>query len=109
MRANSINLRELATALNALAQLHRMEGQLNAAEPLYENVLSLARDLGDQESIAISLLNLAMVSIDRSNGERARPMLIEALSIAKQIGSRPIGQSTLEVTAGLCVLNEDWR
>lgn len=99
--------RELATALNALAQLHRMEGQLNVAEPLYENVLSLARDLGDQESTAIGLLNLAMVSIDRARGERARPMLMEALSIATQIGSRPIGQSALEVTAGLCVLNED--
>ena len=41
--------RELAVALNALAQLHRMEGQLDVAEPLYEEVLSLFRELGDQE------------------------------------------------------------
>jgi len=55
--------RELAAAINAIAQLHRMEGDLDKAEPLYEEVLRLARELGDRESIAIGLLNLAMVVI----------------------------------------------
>ena len=101
--------RELAVALNSLAQLHRMEGRLSVAAPLYEEVLSLARELGDQDSIAIALLNLAMVSIDRSHAERARRMLLDALAIATQVGLRPAGQSALEVTAGLCALNEAWE
>jgi tetratricopeptide (TPR) repeat protein len=100
--------RELAVALNTLAQLHRMEGQLNIAETLYEEVLSLARGLGDQNSVAIALLNLAMVSIDRSRGGRAKQMLIEALAIATQVGLRPVGQSALEVTAGLCAFEGAW-
>ncbi len=38
------------------------------AEPLYEQGLALARELEDRESIAIGLLNLAMVSIGRGVG-----------------------------------------
>ncbi len=102
------NRRELAAALNAQAQLYRMDERPDLAEPLYENVLSLARELGDRESIAIGLLNLAMVFISRASGERARLMLIEVLAIAEELGSRPAGQSAVEVTAGLCALEEKW-
>jgi tetratricopeptide (TPR) repeat protein len=100
--------RELAVALMALAQLHRMEGRLALAEPLYAEALSLARELCDQETAAIGLLNLAMVYIDCASGTRARPMLAEAIAIARQVGLRPVGQSALEVTAGLCASNQDW-
>ena len=78
--------RSVAAALNALAQLHRVEGQPDIAEPLYHQALLLARELGDRESIAIALLNLAMVSIGRSLGDRAQTMLREVLEIAAEIG-----------------------
>ena len=39
---------------------------MDAAEPLYEQVVTVARAIGDRESIAIGLLNLAMVSIGRA-------------------------------------------
>ena len=93
--------RELLGALNAMAQLHRAEGEGDLAEPLYENMLTLARELGDRESYAIGLLNLAMVSIGRGSTERASGMLLEVLDIANEIGSKPVGQSALEVCAGL--------
>jgi predicted ATPase/class 3 adenylate cyclase len=102
------NKRELAAALNALAQLHRAEGTTETAESLYQSVLALARELKDRESIAIALLNLAMVSIDRGRLDPARAMLLEVSSIVEEIGSRPIGQSMLEVSAGLAVLSESW-
>ena len=54
------NPRETAAALNVLAQLLRTEGELDAAESLYDEALALARELDDRESIAIGLLNLAM-------------------------------------------------
>jgi len=102
------NKREYAAALNALAQLHRAEGELDTAEPLYRNVLALARELADRESIAIALLNLAMVSIARGFGERARAMLLEVSTIADEIGSAPLGQSAMDVCAGLASLNQEW-
>ena len=100
--------RNIAAAVNAMAQLHRVEGDLDAAEPLYEHVLDLARELGDRESIAIGLLNLAMTAIERKEAGRARIMLDEALAIAQSTGSRPAGQSVLEVCAGLAGLRGQW-
>ena len=82
---------------------------MDAAESLYEQALGITRGLQDRESIAIGLLNLAMVSIDRGNGIHARPMLIEALTIADEVGSRRMGQSVFEVSAGLAALREEWN
>ena len=100
--------RELAAALNALAQLSRTEGAMEAAESLYENVVALARELGDRESIAIGLLNLAMVSISRGAGDRVAQMLLDVIAIAREIGSKAVGQSALDVAAGLAADREKW-
>jgi tetratricopeptide (TPR) repeat protein len=97
------------SAMNALAQLDRMEGKLDKAEPLYEQVLALARELEDQESIAIGLLNLAMVAIGCRAHDRAQGRLVEALAIAREIGSMRAGQSGFEVSAGLHALGEAWE
>jgi tetratricopeptide (TPR) repeat protein len=101
--------RELAAALTALAQLHRIEHDVDQAEPLYQHALSISRELDDHESAAIGLLNLAMVSIEREKPLQAREMLDDALSIEKNIGSKQVGQSALDVTAGLCALHGCWE
>ena len=101
--------RELFFALIALAQLHRIERSSDIAERLYLEALQLTRELGDDENTDISLLNLAMVSIDLGSGARAREFLIEALAVAVRIRSQRIGQSALEVTAGLCASEGDWE
>lgn len=102
------NKREISAAMNLRAGLHRIEGALDKAEPLYQQALSLARELGDRESIAIGLLNLAMVAIGQGAADRARAMLLEATRIAEEIGSKPVGQSVLEVCAGLAALAPQW-
>ena len=101
--------RELAAALNNLAQLDRAEGSLEAAAPRYENVLALAHELGDRELIAIALLNLAMVAVDRHSADRARTMLLEVVQIAEETGAQRLGQSTLDVCAGLASLNMEYE
>jgi predicted ATPase/DNA-binding winged helix-turn-helix (wHTH) protein len=100
--------RQISTACNALAQLERMDGDLGKAESLYEQSLSLLRELGDRKNIAISLLNISMVAIEREAFERAKNILFEALSISAEIASRRIGQSVLDVAAGLAAALEDW-
>ncbi|HEY1460667.1 MAG TPA: tetratricopeptide repeat protein [Casimicrobiaceae bacterium] len=100
--------REIAAALNALAQLHRVDNALDVAEPLFDQVVALARELGDQETIAIGLLNLAMVSIARKTGARARSTLIEVCMVVNETWSTPVGQSFVEVCAGLAELEQDW-
>jgi predicted TIM-barrel fold metal-dependent hydrolase len=100
--------RELAAALNNLAQMHRIDGELDPAEPLYAHAVTLAREIGDRESVAIGLLNLAMVSIGRGSGDRAHGMLMEILAIVEEIGSRPVGLGALDVSAGYGAWREEW-
>ena len=100
--------RNIAGAVNARAQLHRVEREFDAAEPLFEHVVALARELEDPESIALGPLNLAMTSIERGRAERAHMLLEEAAAIAEATGSKPVGQSVLEVCAGLAGMDADW-
>jgi predicted ATPase/class 3 adenylate cyclase len=102
------NEREIATALNALAQLHRVTGDLDAAQPLYRQVEAISRQLGDHETLAIALLNLAMVAIARGDAAAGRALLIETAAILSALGSRPLGQSLIEVAAGLAALQAAW-
>jgi predicted ATPase/class 3 adenylate cyclase len=101
--------RDVAAALNALAQFHRADAALDAAEPLYAQVVALAREIGDRESIAVGLLNLAMVYADRGDVARARAALVDVHAIADEIGSKPVGQSLLEVCAGLAAAERNWH
>src|SRR4029453_16904645 len=103
------NKRELAAALNALAQLHRADGELDVAAPLYERALALARELDDREIIGVGLLNLAMVSVSRGSTDRAPRMLLEALAIIEEIGTKQLGQSLLDVCAGLAAAVAEWE
>jgi non-specific serine/threonine protein kinase len=96
--------RNVAAAVNAMAQLHRVEGDLDGAEPLLDQVLGLARGLEDRESIAIAQLNLAMTAVERRDGARAAALLVEAIAVAQATGSKPVGQSVLEVCAGLAAM-----
>ncbi len=100
--------RTLGSAYTGLAQLCRLEGDLDAAEPLYEKHLALAREMDDRDSIAIALLNLAIVSIGRGAAKRASVTLRDAIVIASEIGSKHAGQSAIEIAAGLCSLCGDW-
>jgi predicted ATPase len=100
--------RELAAATIALAQLERMEGHLDAAEPLYETALTLAQQLGDRQTVAVSLVNLAIVAIGRRREDSARKLLLDVLTIVKETGSKPAGQSTIEVSAGLGAALHCW-
>jgi predicted ATPase/class 3 adenylate cyclase len=95
--------RELAAAFNAMGQLERLNRSPEVAEPLYRQVLELGRAVEDPETVAIGLLNLAMVSIERGDGEQARVSLREVLEIMKKTRSMPLAQSLLEVCAGLAV------
>jgi len=103
------NPREVAAANSVYAQFLRVMGELDEAAPLYAASLIIARELQDHEYVAISLLNVAMVCIERQQGDRVPAMLLEALTIGEAIGSKRIGQSTIDVAIGLAALNQDWQ
>jgi predicted ATPase/class 3 adenylate cyclase len=101
--------RDTATSANVLGQLYRMESAPEEAVKLFEETTRLARRLGDPEIIAVGLLNLAMVSLDRDGGRYARATLGEALQIAQELRSLPLLKSAMEVAAGLAAGRGDDR
>ena len=108
--ARELNDRRLVAAhLVALAQLDRTEGDLDAAESRYLEALAMTRELGDAEGQAITLLNLAMAAIERSATGRAADALRQAVGISVGIGSNRLGQSALDVAAGLAAALGEWR
>jgi predicted ATPase len=100
---------QLYAVLTALAELHRVEGNLDAAELLYEESLMLARASGDRVYSVDCLSNLAVLSIDRGLGGRARGMLLAALAIVEEIGWKNEGQAVVENSAGLAACLGEWK
>lgn len=98
------NPRELLAAQNALAMLYRIEGRLDAAQPLAEEVVTLARRLGEPEALGIALLNLAMVSIGAGKLGGVAEMLLEVLRSAADTGSQPLLVGCHEVCAGYAAM-----
>lgn len=103
------NQREIAAAVTLLAMLRRSKGRLEEADALYREAISLARELGDQESVAIGLLNLAICAIARGNGAAARALLLDAHELGQSAGSRPVGQSIIDIAAGLAASLHDYE
>ena len=80
----------------------RQQGGLADAELLYSEAVQILERLGDRESEAIGRLNLAVVAIERGQTDTAHALLGQALQVATTLGSHQLGQSTLDVLAGLC-------
>ncbi len=95
-------------AANMLAELERLEGNVDAARALYEGELRTLRAEGDRLSTMISLNNLSMVAVVQRDHSRARAMLLESLAISDELGSRRGRLVVMEVCAGLAASLELW-
>jgi hypothetical protein len=85
-----------------------MEGAFEAAATRYEQALAITRELGDRESEAVVLLNLALVAIVQRDRMRVRSILENVLAISCEMQSRPTGQCALDVCAALAALRGEW-
>ncbi|MFO1415404.1 MAG: tetratricopeptide repeat protein [Burkholderiales bacterium] len=103
------NEREVLAALSNLGMVHRLEGRLEECRRLDLDALALARKLGDRASIAITQINLAMTALGLGATDDLVASLREARDIAGELGSRTLGQSVLEVIAGLAATRGDWE
>ena len=70
-------------------------------------MLETARAIGDKESVAIGLLNMAMVAVGRKSARSAKALLVDAFEIIDAGGSKPLAQGLLDVCAGLAAFLDD--
>ena len=103
------NRRDLAAAMNALGAFHRVRGDLDAARELYEQAVALFSTIGDHESRAIGMLNLAMVAIQRDSRAPARVILSEVIELSESVGLPRVGLCALEACAGFAAAGGDFE
>ena len=77
-----------ARALNGAGNLADNQGDYEVARALYEESLSIRRELGDKQGIANTLNNLGIVSKEQGDYRGARVLYEESLSIRREIGDR---------------------
>ena len=100
---------QLAIGLNHLAEIRRGEGDLERAEPLYQEALALSRSQGDWTNVTLYLLNLARVQIARAGLVEGGDSLREVMRVKDELGaSRWIWQHLLDAASGLAAASEDY-
>jgi DNA-binding NarL/FixJ family response regulator len=75
-------------ALEGLGWLAEFQGDFERAEPAYEEMLELTREVGDKGNTATALNSLALMAAARGNNERARVLLDENLAVLRKLDER---------------------
>jgi predicted ATPase len=79
-----------ARALDALAELHILHGDLDTAVPLVHEALAIAREWHDLQAVGRAYWNLARIAARRPETHPATaPLLEHGLAIARAVGDQP--------------------
>jgi len=77
-----------AATLRNLGRAYHYLGRFEPAIKLYEQALTIAREIGDRQGEGTNLSSLGLAYRDLGQVERAIQILEEALAIAREIGDR---------------------
>jgi predicted ATPase/class 3 adenylate cyclase/Tfp pilus assembly protein PilF len=77
-----------AKALNGAGVLASLQGDYGAARSLYEESLSLYRELGDKRGISGSLSNLGIMAQQQGDYAAARSLYEESLALSRESGNK---------------------
>lgn len=76
---------ERAAVLFSLAEVHRLQGQIDLARSEAEHVLQLFKEMGDRKSQARALYRLSLLAADRSEWESARSYGTVSLDLCRDL------------------------
>ena len=97
----------MATSLNNLAELYRVQGNYSEAEPLYQRSLAIREKVlgSEHPSVATSLNNLAALYRVQGNYSEAEPLYQRSLAIREKV----LGSEHPDVATSLNNLAELYR
>jgi predicted ATPase/class 3 adenylate cyclase len=93
-----------AAALNVAGALARSHGQIAISQALFEESLTLYRELGDRSGMALALFNLGMARYGGEDPESAKSCYEESLALFREIGNK---QGIARALGGLALIA--WR
>jgi tetratricopeptide (TPR) repeat protein len=82
------NAKAMAAAVGGLALTYHMAGRLPEAKETYETALQISLSVRDQSNIARTLTNLALVSAETGDTDKALAYLEQAVAEYQDIGDR---------------------
>ncbi|MGH2397537.1 MAG: tetratricopeptide repeat protein [bacterium] len=89
-RSLSAESEDVAIALNDLAEVERLSGDLDAAERDYREALRIARAVSYSEGVANFTGNLAGLALARKNWLEAETLAREALPLSEKLGRQEL-------------------
>jgi predicted ATPase/class 3 adenylate cyclase len=98
---------EILAALTVRAMVHRLVGELDAAERSYAEALAIARRQADEEASAILLINIAMTGVLRGAWGPAGRALAEVANGPLASDSVVVAQGLIEACAGRAAVAGD--
>jgi tetratricopeptide (TPR) repeat protein len=99
--AREIGAKDLvATLLNNLGEMARITNDYKRARALYEECLA-ATPATNNDSRAVGLLNLGLVTTSQGDYAAARSFFLESLKVIRSLGDQPTTASCLEGLAGV--------
>jgi tetratricopeptide (TPR) repeat protein len=78
--------KDVAIALNEIADTERLSDDYDAAERDYAEAVRIAKKVSDSEGVVIYTGNLAGLALDRQQWAKAEGLAREALTLAKKVG-----------------------
>jgi predicted ATPase/DNA-binding CsgD family transcriptional regulator len=91
-----------AKALNGAGMLARGQGDYAAARSLFEESLTIRRDLEDKRGIATSLNSLGLVAQKQGDSAAARSLYEESLAFRRELGDKEGISGSLGNLGGVC-------
>jgi tetratricopeptide (TPR) repeat protein len=97
----------MSSALNGIAEAHRVRGDLPLACRFYERSMALDRERGDSRGLMITLSNLTCTLIDMGDLARARAAFDESVALMRDLGNAGPMCCTLDIAAALASASND--
>jgi tetratricopeptide (TPR) repeat protein len=94
-------------SLNNLGETHRIHGQIDQAQLLYQEALAISRRRDLPNWTAIALLNLSTIAVSGRDYVSAREHIIEAAQLANKIDSHSLWNHIMDVIVALAFANGD--
>jgi len=95
--SSQVRTKDRTMALNAIGLLAWQQSDYQAAQAIYAESISIARELGEELDIARALNNLALITRDQGDYDSAQTMHEESIAIFKKHGEMLI--------AAICLAN----
>ena len=101
------NISGVAVCLENLGSLYSDRGDYKNAERILQEAIRLAEDAGIKRSMGNTSLALGKVLMKQRELARVRPLFLQAVDIAKEIGERPLLRNAYRELAGYHTLTGD--